>query len=637
MCGIVGIITKDGSTPDRRLLEAMTARLAHRGPDAQGIHCEPGLGLGHRRLKVIDMTSGDQPMEDVLSGASNRLVYNGEVFNYRELRRELEDLGIAFHSRSDTEVVLKSYRVWGDDMLTRFNGQLALGLWDGTKRRLLLARDRMGQKPLYYFQTQEVFVFASELKALLLHPACPGGVSPQALLRYLMFEYVPAPWVIRQGIAKLEPAQMLSLDAGTWRTETRYYWRIPFPEERGSELRSIDEAAEELREALDRAVQRRLLADVPLGIFLSGGLDSSLTSALAVRHHPADRTDTFCIGFEDPTFDESRHAALAARELGLRHHLRMLQPDTVWHLLGNLSDLLDEPLADASVVPTYLLAQFARQHVTVALGGDGGDELFAGYPTFQAEAAVQRFYRHVPRRLHGAARSAAACLPVSFDNISFDFKIKQFLKGAKIPGLARHLVWLGSFDPQELTDLLTPELADMVRFQDVFEEIEAAVDRDGAHDPWDRLMAFYARYYLAEDILVKVDRASMAVGLEARAPFLDPEVVGLAANIPPKWRLSGTTTKAVVKRAARGLVPDAITSRPKKGFGIPVAKWLLSELRPLAERLLDPDRISSQGLFNPWEVRRLLQEHLARRADNRKKLWTLMAFQLWWESYASDA
>ncbi len=613
-------------------MEAMVRRLAHRGPDAEGFFFHGPAGLGHRRLEVIDLAGGVQPM--VRGEPPVALVYNGETYNFPALARQLRQEGRVLRTRSDTEVVLEAYRAWGIEALARLSGMFALGLWDGRRRRLLLARDRMGQKPLYYFQTERVFAFASELKALLAHPECPRSLSLPGLVRYLVFEYVPSPWTILEGVFKLEPASFALFDPQAWRLDLGSYWRIPFEHSSWAwwRPRAFREAAERLRAALGEAVRRRLLADVPLGIFLSGGLDSTTITALAAQYREPATLATFSIGFEDPSFDESSHARFAARFVGTRHQEQVLEPAAVYGLLERLSDLLDEPLGDASVVPTHLLSAFARQEVTVALAGDGGDELFAGYPTFQAEVLARILYEWQPELAKRLAKTAAEFLPVSFRNISFDFKVKQFLKAADRPLFERHQVWLGSFSPAELEHLLLPDVK--AAFQGLFAEVAARVAREEPRDWLDALFALYAWYYLAEDILVKTDRASMAVGLEVRAPFLDPEVVALAASVPGPWRLFGLRTKHLLKEAVRGLVPARIRRRPKKGFGIPVGRWLHRELRPLAERLFDPDRIRRQGLLNPWEVQRLFTEHLARRRDNRKKLWTLMAFQLWWDRYA---
>ena len=631
MCGIVGIINRRDRV-DERLLGRMTDRLAHRGPDASDLVVRGPLGFGHRRLRVIDLAGGAQPWAD----GQNLLVYNGEIYNFVQLRSELEEAGHRFESRSDTEVLAKAYRQWGAGALSRFNGMFAFGLWDGdgpNEGRLLLGRDRMGQKPLYYFQTDREFVFASELKALAVHPACPSQLSRPALVRYLMSEFVPAPWTIFDGVFKLEPSMAAWFDPKRWRLDVVRYWRLPFAQNAAQRPGSLREATDDLGRVLGDAVQRRLVSDVPLGVFLSGGLDSSTITGLMARHRPASRIETFCIGFSDATFDESAHAASVARFLGTNHHVERLDAHRVWDLLGHLSDLLDEPLGDASVVPTYLLSQFARQQVTVVLAGDGGDELFAGYPTFQADRLARILYQWQPALVRRFVEGAAERLPVSLDNISLDFKIKQFLKGMRVSGLSRHQVWLGSFAPWELAHLLTDDVLGQVDLDEPFFEMARRVADERPASWMDALMAFYVRYYLADDILVKVDRASMAVGLEARAPLLDPEVVELAARIPGSWRLHGLTTKYLLKRVASGLVPDAIVRRPKKGFGIPVGKWLLGPLGPLMDRVLARDRIEAQGLFRPEAVASLISDHRGRRRDNRKQLWTLMAFELWYDAY----
>jgi len=638
MCGICGILYDDYRAVDPGILERMVQTLAPRGPDAAGTWHGPGIALGHRRLKVLDLEGAAQPM--VAADADVCLVYNGEIYNYRELGADLRSLGHTVSLRSDTEVLLRGYLQWGAGVVERCNGMFAFAVWDGRDRTLLLARDRMGQKPLYLARLPHGLLFASELKAILTHPDFESRVDADSLRRYLVHEYVPDPHCIVCGASKVPPAHLAVVRSTDLAVRPRAYWDLSFPAAGSGRQRRmrLEDTAEELRFRLGRAARRRMMSDVPLGVFLSGGIDSSLVVGLLSGDGGSpDALETFAIGFGDPTFDESAHAARVARRFSTHHRSRRFDLDELMSVLPRVTAQVDEPFGDASVLPTHLLSRFTREHVTVTLSGDGGDELFAGYPTFQAERVGAPMTRYLGSGWHGLLRRAAGLLPVSTDNISLDFKVKQFLRGVGLPAEARHQVWLGSFTPAEARALLQPEVASRLGHVDPLDEVSRLVDRTPTSDPWDRLMVFYCRYYLAGDILVKVDRATMAVGLEARAPFLDPEVVDLACRIPPAHRLRGFETKAVCRRLARDLLPASIVRRPKKGFGIPVAQWLKGPLRGLMTRLLDPARLRREGFFRPEPVSDLVQGHLAGRVDARKPLWTLMAFGLWLEEHGPGA
>ncbi len=640
MCGICGILYDDSRVPNQRVLETMVQTLVPRGPDASGTWSAPGVALGHRRLKVLDLEGAAQPM--VAGSHDVSLVYNGEIYNYRELGEELQKLGHPVSLRSDTEVLLHGYLQWGAAVVERCNGMFAFALWDGRHRSLLLARDRMGQKPLYLARIPHGLLFASELKAIQAHPDFESRMDADSIRRYLVHEYVPDPHCIYRDASKLPPAHLAVVRAADLELHPRAYWDLSFPDPRSERRRGLrlEEATEELGLRLRRAARRRMMSDVPLGVFLSGGIDSSLLVGLLSdrggQSTPAP-LQSFAIGFNDPSFDESTHAARVARCFSTHHHSRRFDLEALKAVLPRVTTQVDEPFGDASVLPTHLLSRFAREHVTVALSGDGGDELFAGYPTFQAERVGAPLTRYLGAGWHGLLRRAAGLLPVSTDNISLDFKIKQFVRGVGWPAEARHQVWLGSFTPAEARALLMPEVAARLGPMDPLEEVARRVSRTPTEDPWDRLFVFYCRYYLAGDILVKVDRASMAVGLETRAPFLDPEVIELACGLPPALRIRGFETKAVCRRLARDLLPASIARRPKKGFGIPVAQWIKGPLRMLMMRLLDPARLRREGIFRPEPVTELVAAHLAGRVDARKPLWTLMAFQLWLEEHGGAA
>jgi asparagine synthase (glutamine-hydrolysing) len=467
-------------------------------------------------------------------------------------------------------------------------------------------------------------IFGSEVKALLMHPDCPRELDSRSLSKYLAYEYVPSPHCIFKGIHKLPAGYWLTWKEG--QTRLSRYWDLKFSS--GPDSRSENEIAEELRERLKKAVRLRLISDVPLGVFLSGGIDSSSVVAMMAELMPPGQIKTFAIGFEDKSFDESGHARRVAGFFGTDHREQILQSRTLLEMLPEVASFLDEPLADASIIPTYLLSKFTRQHVTVALGGDGGDELFAGYPTFQAHR-MAGFYK-VPRVLHERMiQPLAERLPVSGDNFSFDFKVKRFLRGLGRRPEIRDQFWLGSFTPAEQRALLhgpAPEI-------DAYEDVEEAERNCGTQNSMERLIYLYCKFYLQDCILTKVDRASMACSLEARAPFLDYTFVEFANAIPFRLKLKGLTTKYILKKAMQDKLPREILGRGKKGFGIPVAKWFRHDLRELLLDYLSESRIRRQGIFNPAEVTRLVDEHLRGTKDNRKQLWTLFIFELWAEHY----
>jgi asparagine synthase (glutamine-hydrolysing) len=618
MCGICGSVGRD--RVDRQAIARMTRSLRHRGPDDEGFFVrehEDGVavGLGFRRLSIIDLETGSQPIGN--EDGSVQVVLNGEIYNFRQLRSELESRGHRFATHADTEVIVHLYEESGPRCVDRLNGMFAFALWDDRRRELLLARDRFGKKPLYYANVGGTLLFASEVKALLEHPRCPRELDFESLCRYLALEYVPTPRSIFNGVHKLPGGHVLRWHEG--RASVERYWDLTFGE---PDERSEAELVDEFRSRFCDAVRRRLVSDVPLGAFLSGGIDSSSVVAMMVESAPKGTVKTFSIGFDEPSFDESNHARVVAAHFGTDHHEEVFTPRVMIDLLPTLADALDEPFGDASILPTYLLSRFTRESVTVALGGDGSDELLAGYPTFAAERGA-RLYR-VPRLLHeGVVEPIADRLPVSTDNFSLDFRIKRFLRGARTTRETRHALWLGSFSPAEQEAVLLRPPADP------FAEQRLALSAAPTTDWLERLIYLYTKTYLQDDILVKVDRASMACSLEVRAPFLDVELVEFLAAIPPGLKLHRLRTKHFLKRAMSGLLPPGIAERPKKGFGIPVGKWFKGDLRGTLEEELSPERIKRQGIFAPAEVQRLVSEHLTGRRDHRKQLWTLLMFQLW--------
>ena len=600
----------------------MIGRIAYRGPDLQQAVMIADTALAHARLSIIDLSHGaDQPMRDD-SGALT-IVFNGEIYNHNALREGLAGKGHVFATRSDTEVLLHLYREHGAAMLPLLNGMFAFAIHDARTGELFLARDRMGKKPLHYAALSGTFVFGSELKAVLAHPEVKDELDPTALHQYLTFEYVPTPRSIVQGVRKLEPGHCMLVRNGRVISDTAY-WTIELTKKDLNE----EAATAALDAALAQATERRLMSDVPLGVFLSGGLDSSAIAWYAQRSS-GTRIRTFSIGFEEASYDESTYAKQVAEHIGSEHHTEVLTQRDCLDLVPEIYAKLDEPFADASLIPTHLLSRFARKHVTVALGGDGSDELFAGYPTFSADR-FRKLFGMLPHGAIHALQGLARLLPTSDRNISFDFKVKQFLRGFGSGAHHVHTRWLGGFTPQEKQALLTRRVREELRGANGLEPVDDLL----RGWPWakgdlDEIIFVYLRTYLLDDILFKVDRASMYTSLEVRAPFMDVEVVELINSLPDDLKRRGFNGKYLLKRVMRGKLPDAIIDRPKKGFGIPLSDWLRKELRPLCEELLAPALLDRDGFFEPAFVERLKREHFERRANHRKLLWSLMVFQLW--------
>jgi asparagine synthase (glutamine-hydrolysing) len=582
-----------------------------------------------RRLAIIDLVTGDQPVFN--EDHSVAVVLNGEIYNYRELRAELERKGHSFRSASDTEVLPHLYEEFGKQMVEHLNGMFAFALWDANKRRLLIARDRFGEKPIYWGIFDQTLLFASEPKALLSHPSVRPSLNLQALRQYLSFDYIPAPLSIYEGIQKLPAAHLLTLEDGVVKTER--YWSLSY--KKPASIPDEDEAARQLLDLLADAVRMRLVSDVPLGVLLSGGVDSSTVAALAVRAS-SEPVKTFSISFAESSFDESSYARSVAKFLGTDHHEERLSANLAANLVSEIGSWMDEPFSDPSLVPTYLLSRFTRKHVTVALGGDGGDELFAGYPMYRGHYWAE-VYGYIPHWLRsGVVEPVVRLLPKKTKNLSFDYKALRFVTGTKYDTVARHHVWFGSFTPEEQQNVLTTDVLNQTD-SDIYRQAREMREECDASELVEVMQNLDTRLYLAEDILTKVDRASMAVSLEVRAPFLDPRVAEFAAALPVNYKLRAGKTKYILKRAVADLVPPFVTRRSKKGFGVPVAEWLKGKLRPLARDLLSPERVRRAGVFNADYVGRLQDEHERGIANHRKSLWTLLMFELWHESFIATA
>ena len=613
MCGIAGFVGRG----DRGVLERMTAAIAYRGPDADGhwVSEAEGVFFGHRRLAIVDLEDGAQPMWT--GDGELGIIFNGEIYNHGELRRELEAVGAKFQSdHSDTEVLLHAYREWGEGMVERLNGMWALVIYDRGKRRLFGSRDRFGKKPLYYFQEGETLAFASELPALLAHPQAPRSLSMLSLKKYFAYGYIPAPRSIYERVWKLPGGHSFRFDLRSGVLEVFRWWE--FILEPVSSPPDIDSLCEEIRDTLDRAVKRRMISDVPLGVFLSGGVDSSAIAALAAKHLPAGQLNTFSIGFSDPSFDESVYAKKVADQLQTRHWNEILDLDQSVALLPEILSRLDEPTGDGSLLPTYLLSRFAREKVTVALGGDGGDELFAGYDPFRALRMAECYSKWIPRPVHRAISLLAAQLPVSHRNISFDFKVKRTLLGLNYRPQLWNPVWMGPLDPAGIGEFFREPCDE----EEVYSEAIVAWDRTAHLSTVDRTLEFFTKIYLQDGILAKVDRASMLCSLEARSPFLDLEVVNLARRIPWEWKLRDGQTKWILKRALAPLLPREIIHRKKKGFGMPIGRWLREGKFPVdagdAIRGMD-------GNF----LERAQKAHLSGKSDQRLFLWSYWVFHQW--------
>ncbi|MBK9317050.1 MAG: asparagine synthase (glutamine-hydrolyzing) [Acidobacteria bacterium] len=626
MCGIIGFINLERDQPaEPPIARAMAARIVHRGPDDDGFYFKGNVALGMRRLSIIDISTGHQPISN--EDETIHIVFNGEIYNFRQLRDDLIGRGHSFRTHSDTEVIVHLYEEYGDDLVDHLNGMFAFALWDERRERLLIARDRMGEKPLYFtLVAGKAFIFASELKALVEHPLVERRINLLALRKYLQYEFVPSPYSMIEGVFKLKPAHRLIFERGNWRTER--YWRFHYDRQR---LRiTEEEAARELHRRLSEAVHMRLVSDVPLGVLLSGGIDSSSVAAMACES-AGGRVKTFSIAFEERSFDESSYARMVARRLGTEHYEKRFTERDMLDIVPEIPRLLDEPLGDGSLIPTYLLSRFTREHVTVALGGDGGDEFLAGYPTYGAHR-IARLYRMLPGFLrHGMIEPLVRRLPVSTENLSFDFKAKRFIAGANLPPGTRHAVWMGSFTAEQQHSLLRREVLEMHSDDEVFEEIRPydSQDRSPNIDLIERMMEMDADLYLSECVLFKVDRASMAASLETRAPFLDHTLIEFMTQLPLGMKLRGLNGKYILKQAMRGELPAEVLRRPKKGFGMPVAKWLKGELRPFVRDAFSRERLEQRGLFNPDWVECLLDEHEQGVADHRKLIWTLLMFEVW--------
>ena len=624
MCGIAGFTThRHQPEKPEMALAGMTHALSHRGPDAEGAYSDPAVRLGHRRLSILDLAGGAQPM----SSADGRwhIVFNGEIYNYVELRRDLEARGVVFQTQSDTEVLLQAWAEDGADCLPRLNGMFAFAIWDAREKRLTLARDPLGIKPLYYANHRGELLFASELRSLLRYPGFKPGLDPASINKYLAFGYIPAPSTAYAGVRKLEPGQVVIWSPAGRRTE--YFWDLPI-EDNPVGAGTFDESAEATRDLLREAVRYQLRSDVEVGILLSGGIDSSAVAALAAPL-AGRKLHSFSIGFQEASYNELPFAEMVARKVGTEHHHQTLTPTDVAGALPQIYRGLDEPLGDASLVPTWFLSRLAASKVKTVLGGDGGDELFAGYPSFQAHLLMERL-SFLPVGVRDAINHLIQRMPVSHNYKSIPFLLAQFLKGLGLPAEIRFLLWMGACGNAERRDLLAPEVRNELHRHNAFEDVTRLAYRSGLSGGLERIFYLCTKLYLQECVLMKVDRASMAHSLEVRVPFLDIDLVTHAFSLRADYKLRGRQTKLILKEALKNDLPPAILQRKKAGFAMPVAAWLQQDLKSWAQDLTDPSLIQSTGVLDPAAVRRMTEEHLNRRADHRRSLWSVLAFLAWW-------
>jgi len=622
MCGIAGVWSLDGLGARMAVkikLAEMAAMIAHRGPDDQGVWTDGAVGLGHARLAVIDLSeSAAQPMAD--HTGSVYLSYNGEVYNYRELRGELAELGHQFRTTSDTEVIIEGYKRWGTDVLQHLRGMFALALWDSKTRQLMLARDRLGQKPLYYCWYHGLLLFASEIKALLSWPGIDRTPDMAAINQYLTFQYVPTPHTAFDGIHMLAPATSMIVN-GKGESEMVRYWSLPHPET--ARQRPVAELKNELRHRLDEAVALRLVSDVPVGAFLSGGIDSASVVASMARAS-APPVKTFTIGFNEPSFDERNYARMVSERYGTDHHELVVRPNAV-DILPKLVWHYGQPFADSSAVPTYYLAEFARQHVTVALNGDGGDESFLGYPRYTG-AMLGSGIDLIPKPLRQFLRTLGRNLPVEASKIRGLRYLRRFLSVADASDVERYVSWITFFSQDQKSSLYTGAFRDHLA-DTCLAELDS---RFGGNAPVAARAAWADIHsYLPDDLLVKVDVATMAHGLEARSPFLDHKFMEFAVSIPANQKMSMTRTKTLLKSAMADRLPTELLHRPKMGFGVPIDRWIRNELREMCYDVLLSSTARGRGMFRQEAVLKLLDDHNSGRHANQYRIWALLCLELW--------
>ena len=623
MCGIVGLVRNDGKPVDRDLLARMNDAIRHRGPDDDGFYLNGPVGLGMRRLAIIDLKSGQQPIHN--QDGTTWIVFNGEIYNYLELRQQLEKLGHTFYTNSDTEAIVHAYDQYGSNCPKYLRGMFAFAIWDERTQELFLTRDRVGKKPVLYAEVNGQLVFGSEFTALLQHPDISREIQPEAIDAYLSFMCVPAPLTAYRSIRKLEPGHWLRWRKGEITIER--YWQPDFSQKLDI---SEEEAGERAIEILRDSVKVRLMSEVPLGAFLSGGIDSSAVVALMAQESN-EKVKTFSIGFEEQDFSELHHARRVAEWVGADHHEFIVRPDAI-EILPLLVEHYGEPYADSSAVPTYYVARETRKHVTVALNGDGGDESFAGYERYAAMQLAEN-YRKVPEFVRKSVKVGVGLIPTSELGRSRLRSGKRFLEAASLPKVDRYLRWMSIFDTTAKSSL----------YSDAFKSETTSGYAKSLLEPWfvrangsgfvDASLLADLMTYLPNDLLVKVDIATMAVSLEARSPFLDHHVIEFAASLPEKFKLRGLTTKYLLKKVLRKLLPSENLDRRKMGFGVPIGHWFRGKMQPFLREVVLSEKALNRGLFRPETVRQLVDQHTEGKRDYSHQLWTLLMLELWFQRF----
>lgn len=624
MCGIAGFFEPEAKlypAQQRDVLTRMCNVIEHRGPDDEGFFIEDGVALGMRRLSIIDLFTGHQPISN--EDGTIWIVFNGEIYNYQELRDDLIRRGHTFKTNTDTETIVHLYEEEGEECVKRLRGMFAFAIYDKRHRKLFIARDRVGVKPLHYALIGNRLVFGSEIKSLFQHPAVPREVNLEAISDFLSFSYVPDPQTAFRGIRKLPPGHTLTFKDGM--LVTRCYWDFEYPEqESGAKVESEEYYIERLRELIAESVRIRLMSDVPLGAFLSGGIDSSTVVAMMAR--AMDRpVKTFSIGFTESSHDELEYARVAAQHFNTEHHEFVVTPDVcrvveeiVWHH--------DEPFADMSSVPTYIVSKMAREHVTVVLSGDGGDELFAGYERYLVDRQREKFER-VPGFIRRQLMlRASRWLPHGVYG-------KNYLRNVALDADARYIDSISCFDEEKKRQLLSDEFCSAVRRHNAPGKFLKLFAAPGSQERLDHLLYLDSKTYLPGDIMTKVDRMSMAHSIEAREPLLDHHLIEFVQQIPASLKLRGLETKSILKRAMHGIIPNEIINRPKQGFGVPMQKWFREDLREMVTDTLTDSRTRQRGYFNQRTVNAILREHLSGRRDNSRHLWSLLMLELWHRAF----
>ncbi len=620
MCGICGFYDFEGAYPEEKIIKKMCSVIEHRGPDDEGLFLENGIGLGMRRLSIIDVDGGHQPVHN--EDSTIWIVFNGELYNYRELRSSLEKKH-RFYTSSDTEVIIHLYEEYGEGFVSKLNGMFGLAIWDSKNNKLLLARDRIGIKPLHYINTNNKLIFGSEIKSILQHPDVKREVNLKAFHYFLSFEYIPAPESIFKGITKLLPGHILVCKEG--RTLIRKYWDIEFSNNGFSE----DIICDKIVNVLKKSVDLEMVSDVPLGAFLSGGIDSSAIVAM-MSQLSKEPVKTFSIGFEDQSYNELKYARIVADRFSTDHYEEIIKPDAV-KLASNIIRYFDEPFADVSAFSTYLVSEMARKHVKVALSGDGGDELFAGYDWYIA-SRFNKYYKKIPSILrNNVIPPAVQKLPHSSQKKGLTNILKRFVEGSSLPEEGRHVRWQFFLPDQE--KLYSTKLKNELKDVNSFELINRLYLNNNTEESLSKEQYVDLKMYLPDDILVKVDRMSMANSLEARVPLLNRLFVELISTIPPNLKLHGLSTKYIFKKAMLKLLPRDIIYRKKQGFSIPMKNWLREDLRDMMMETLSRGRIEEKGYVEYEYVNKLMNQHIEKKRNNAHQLWSLMVFEMWHEMY----